>query len=88
MAIVRPVLAAADKVIGQPDHMGALPQLYAATMPDVMADDYWGPDAFREQRGYPTRVGRTKHAQNGADARRLWERSEELTGVTYSWPVA
>jgi NAD(P)-dependent dehydrogenase (short-subunit alcohol dehydrogenase family) len=86
MAFVRPVLAAADKVIGQPDHMGALPQLYAATMPDVMADDYWGPDAFREQRGYPTRVGRTKNAQNAADARRLWELSEQLTDVRYTWP--
>ena len=49
--------------------MGALPQLYAATMPDVMADDYWGPDGFRQQRGHPTRVGRTKHAQSTADAR-------------------
>ena len=88
MAFVRPVLAAADKVIGQPDHMGALPQLYAATMPDVLADDYWGPDAFRQQRGYPTRVGRTKHAQSADDARRLWERSEELTGVAYPWPSA
>jgi NAD(P)-dependent dehydrogenase (short-subunit alcohol dehydrogenase family) len=86
MAFVRPVLAAADKIIGQPDHMGALPQLYAATMPDVMADDYWGPDAFREQRGHPTRVDRTKHAQSATDARRLWERSEELTGVSYAWP--
>ena len=85
-AVLKPVLAVADKVVGQPDHMGALPQLYAATMPDVMADDYWGPDAFRGQRGHPTRVGRTKHAQDTAAATRLWERSEELTGVTYRWP--
>ena len=85
-AALKPLLAVGDKLFGQPDHMGALPQLYAATMPDVMADDYWGPDAFREQRGYPTRVGRTKHAQDTADAGRLWERSEELTGVTYPWP--
>jgi hypothetical protein len=88
MAFVRPVLSAADRIIGQPDHMGALPQLYAATMPDVMADDYWGPDAFREQRGYPKRVGRTKHAQSATDARRLWELSEDLTGVTYAWQGA
>ena len=55
-AFLKPILAVGDKLAGQPDHMGALPQLYAATMPDVLADDYWGPDAFREQRGYPTRV--------------------------------
>ena len=66
--------------------MGALPQLYAATMPDVSADDYWGPDAFREQRGHPTRVARSRQAQDTETARLLWERSEALTGVTYPWP--
>ena len=86
LAFLRPVLRAADKIIGQTDAMGALPQLYAATMPDVMADDYWGPDAMRQQRGYPMRVGRSKYAQNADDARRLWEMSEELTDVTYPWP--
>jgi NAD(P)-dependent dehydrogenase (short-subunit alcohol dehydrogenase family) len=85
-AVLKPVLAVGDKLFGQPDHMGALPQLYAATMPDVLADDYWGPDAFREQRGYPTRVGRTARAMDQADAARLWTLSEELTGVTYPWP--
>lgn len=85
-AVLKPVLALGDRLVGQPDHMGALPQLYAATMPDVMADDYWGPDAFREQRGHPTRVGRTARALDQADAARLWALSEELTGVTYPWP--
>jgi protochlorophyllide reductase len=85
-AVLRPFLAIGDRFVGQPDHMGALPQLYAATMPDVMADDYWGPDSFREQRGHPTRVGRTRYAQDPEAARVLWERSEELTGVTYPWP--
>lgn len=85
-AVLRPFLALGDRLVGQPDHMGALPQLYAATMPDVMADDYWGPDSFREQRGHPTRVGRTRQAQDAETARILWERSEELTGVTYPWP--
>lgn len=85
-AVLRPVLAVADRLFGQPDRMGALPQLYAATMPDVLPDDYWGPDAFREQRGYPTRVGRSDRAADPADAAGLWRLSEELTGVTYPWP--
>ena len=85
-AFLKPFLAVGDKLVGQPDHMGALPQLYAATMPDVLADDYWGPDAFREQRGHPTRVGRTAKALDQEAAARLWARSEELTGVTYPWP--
>ncbi|MEX2293463.1 MAG: oxidoreductase [Acidimicrobiales bacterium] len=84
-AALRPILKVADKVAGQADHMGALPQLYASTMPDVAPDDYWGPDGFREQRGYPRRVERTKYARDDATARGLWERSEELTGVTYAW---
>ena len=44
--------------------MGALPQLYAATMPDVRADDYFGPDGFAEQRGHPKRADRTKAASD------------------------
>ncbi len=86
-AVLRPFLKLGDRLVGQPDHMGALPQLYAATMPDVQPDDYWGPDSFREQRGHPTLVGRSKHAMDHAAARALWERSEELTGVTYPWPT-
>ncbi len=85
-ALLKPALALGDRFVGQPDHMGALPQLYAATMPDVLADDYWGPDGVREQRGHPTRVGRTRHAQDTEAAQRLWQRSEELTGVGYPWP--
>lgn len=85
-ALLRPFLALGDKLVGQPDHMGALPQLYAATMPDVDADDYWGPDSFREQRGHPTRVDRSKFAKDDDVARGLWDLSEQLTGVTYPWP--
>ncbi len=74
-----------DRLFAQPDRMGALPQLYAATMPDVGPDDYWGPDGFMERRGWPKRVGRSDAARDGDAARRLWEASEKLTGVTYAW---
>jgi protochlorophyllide reductase len=74
-----------DRFFGQPDRMGALPLLYAATMPDVGPNDYWGPDGFMEQRGWPKRVGRSGAARDDAAAHRLWEASEKLTGVTYSW---
>jgi NAD(P)-dependent dehydrogenase (short-subunit alcohol dehydrogenase family) len=77
--------AVSDRLLGQPDHMGALPQLYAATMPDVGPNDYWGPDGFMEQRGWPKKVGRSGAARDEDAARRLWEASEELTGVTYAW---
>jgi NAD(P)-dependent dehydrogenase (short-subunit alcohol dehydrogenase family) len=74
-----------DRLFGQSDAQGALPQLYAATMPDVHGNDYFGPDGLFEQRGYPKRVDRSKRASSGEDARRLWSLSEELTGVTYDW---
>jgi NAD(P)-dependent dehydrogenase (short-subunit alcohol dehydrogenase family) len=74
-----------DRFFGQPDRMGALPQLYAVTMPDVGPDDYWGPDGFMEQRGWPKRVGRSGAARDGQAAYRLWEASEELTGINFTW---
>jgi NAD(P)-dependent dehydrogenase (short-subunit alcohol dehydrogenase family) len=75
-----------DRFLAQSDAMGALPQLYAATMPDVGPDDYFGPDGAGERRGYPTRVARTRAAADPADGARLWKVSEQLTGVTYPWP--
>jgi NAD(P)-dependent dehydrogenase (short-subunit alcohol dehydrogenase family) len=84
-AIMRAGAKLSDRLLGQPDHMGALPQIYAATMPDVQGDDYYGPDGFMEQRGYPEKVGRTDRASDRDAAARLWALSEDLTGVTYDW---
>ena len=75
-----------NAVLAQSDAQGALPSLYAATMPDVLPGDYWGP-ALAELRGSPKRVGRSAAAQDDAAARRLWEVSESLTGVTYALPA-
>ncbi len=63
--------------------MGALPTLYAATAPGLPGDTYIGPDGFGEQRGHPRIVDRSTSAKDAAAATRLWERSEELTGVHY-----
>jgi NAD(P)-dependent dehydrogenase (short-subunit alcohol dehydrogenase family) len=73
-----------NATIAQSDAKGAWPQLYAATMPDVQGNDYYGPHLF-ELRGYPKKVDRTAKAKNADDARRLWEVSEELTKVTYDF---
>jgi protochlorophyllide reductase len=77
--------ALGNHLFAQSDVMGALPQLYAATMPDVVGGDYWGPDGIGEARGHPKRVGSTAASRNMADARRLWDVSEQLTGVTFSF---
>ncbi|HPY25535.1 MAG TPA: SDR family NAD(P)-dependent oxidoreductase [Mycobacterium sp.] len=63
--------------------MGALPTLRAATDPAVRGGQYWGPDGFREMRGHPVLVGSSTQSTDVAAQQRLWQVSEELTGVTY-----
>jgi len=81
--LAKRVSAMGNHLFAQSDAMGALPQLYAATMPDVVTGDYWGPDGMFERAGHPTRVGSTSAARNMADAARLWDVSERLTGVSF-----
>jgi NAD(P)-dependent dehydrogenase (short-subunit alcohol dehydrogenase family) len=71
-------------VLAQSDEMGALPTLYAATE-DLPGGTYVGPDGFAEQRGHPKIVGANSRARDEGTARRLWDVSEELTGVTYGF---
>ena len=77
------LMVVANKVFAQPDTMGAWPQLYAATMPDVAGGEYFGPHGMFESRGHPTRAKPSRAARNAADAERLWTVSEQLTGVSY-----
>ncbi len=81
-------MALADKVLAQSTEQGALPPLYAATMPDVASGDFFGPDGPGEMRGDPHRVGMTRQARDEASAARLWDVSAKLTGVTYDWDGA
>ncbi len=72
-----------NALLAQPGNMGALPTLYAASMPDVEAGGYYGPDGWRQLRGYPKRVGSSRTSRDEDTARRLWGLSEKLTGVQY-----
>ena len=76
------LMALGNLVIAQSEEMGALPTLYAATQ-DIPGNSYVGPDGFREGRGHPTLVGRSGAARDPETARRLWQLSEELTGVGF-----
>lgn len=67
----------------QPVAQGALPTLFAATSPDAKAGAYYGPDGFRELRGYPKLAGTPERAGDTAAASKLWQVSEELAGVAY-----
>ncbi|MEL6288630.1 MAG: oxidoreductase [Pseudomonadota bacterium] len=62
---------------------GAWAGLAAATAPGVPNGDYLGPTSMLEMSG---KVGRAKaeaHARDREVARRLWDVSEEMTGVRY-----
>jgi NAD(P)-dependent dehydrogenase (short-subunit alcohol dehydrogenase family) len=71
-----------NKVWAQSDEQGAWPTLYAATQ-DVAGGAYIGPDGFQEMRGHPKPVTRSGAASDEETARKLWELSERLTGVTF-----
>lgn len=81
-ALLAGVMKLGNAVLAQSDEAGALPSVYAATMPDVRSGDYWGPRLL-ELRGAPKRVGRSRAASDDGAARRLWDESEHLTGVCY-----
>jgi NAD(P)-dependent dehydrogenase (short-subunit alcohol dehydrogenase family) len=80
----RTVLSVLNRVVAQSADRGALPSLYAATM-ELPGGSYSGPDGMSELRGSPHLVSMTARAQDPDDARRLWEVSEQLTGVTYAF---
>jgi NAD(P)-dependent dehydrogenase (short-subunit alcohol dehydrogenase family) len=63
--------------------MGALPTLRAAVDANVTGGQYFGPDGAREQRGYPVPVESNEASHNEADAQKLWQVSEVLTGVQF-----
>src|SRR5580704_6303333 len=76
-----------NRVIAQDEQAGALPTLYAAVA-DVPGDSFAGPDGLMEMRGKPKLVGRSKAARDADAARRLWDASEELTGVRFGLAAA
>jgi hypothetical protein len=51
---------------------------------DVKGGDYYGPSGWREMKGYPKKVESNELSHNEEIARKLWEISEELTGVKFN----
>jgi len=68
-----------------PIEQGTLPSLRAAVDKNVHSGDYFGPDGFREMRGYPVKVESNKLSHDIEITKRLWSVSEKLTGVKYSF---
>ena len=74
-----------NRLFAQSADMGALPTLYAATVVDLPGGTYVGPGGRSEQRGYPKVVSAAGKAYDEDSWRRLWEVSEQLTGVHYEF---
>ncbi|MGS2616346.1 oxidoreductase [Micromonospora sp. LZ34] len=76
-----------NPILAQSPSDGALPQLYAATDPDVQGGQFIGPDGLAELRGRPTLVRLSPAATDADTGRRLWDVSEQLTGVQFAYPT-
>lgn len=82
---LRPLARSVTEVLAQSPQAGVLPQLYAATMPDVRPLEVFGPAGPGQWFGAPVRVPVAPAAHDDATAAALWIVSEQLTGVTYEW---
>jgi NAD(P)-dependent dehydrogenase (short-subunit alcohol dehydrogenase family) len=74
------VWAVVNRLLAQDAEHGALPVLYAAVA-DIPGDSFAGPSHLAHMRGAPELIGRSAAAQDPDLARRLWDVSEQLTGV-------
>ena len=72
-----------NRLFSQSAEMGALPSLYAATAPGVAGGEYYGPGGFAEMWGPPRKVGSSARSHDASDAARLWDLSEEATGIRF-----
>ncbi|WBV42610.1 SDR family oxidoreductase [Pseudoroseomonas cervicalis] len=70
----------------QPAPQGALPTLYAATAPQARGAGYYGPDRLGETRGHPRDAKPPPQSLDAEAARRLWDESCRLAGVTFGPP--
>jgi NAD(P)-dependent dehydrogenase (short-subunit alcohol dehydrogenase family) len=88
IAAERWMMWVANRVIAQSADMGALPTLYAATVPDLPGGTFVGPDSWGDMRGHPHIVTASGRAYDNEAAARLWEISDQLTGVHYEFGAA
>ncbi|CAM5645958.1 oxidoreductase [Streptomyces atroolivaceus] len=74
-------LERATRVYTQPASAGALPTLYAATLPGALGGSYYGPRLLGGTRGGPAPARMAARAQDMTTARALWDESARLTGT-------
>lgn len=62
---------------------GTLPTLRAATDENAKTGDYFGPSGYQELKGSPIVVKSNVNSYNESNAKRLWELSEQMTGIQF-----
>ncbi|MEM6931884.1 MAG: oxidoreductase [Myxococcota bacterium] len=72
-----------NNFLAQSQAKGAWPTLAAATEPGAAGGTYYGPRSLGELWGPATQAFIAEHARNPEHDRRLWEVSEQMTGVQY-----
>jgi NAD(P)-dependent dehydrogenase (short-subunit alcohol dehydrogenase family) len=70
-----------EPLLAQSAAAGARPTLLAGTGARIMNGDYTGPNGLGELKGAPTLVRPPAAALREADAAKLWQMAEDLTGT-------
>jgi NAD(P)-dependent dehydrogenase (short-subunit alcohol dehydrogenase family) len=73
----------AAPLFSQSAESGALPTLFAATSPQAKGGGYYGPSGLSELKGPPAPAWIMPQARDMAGAAKLWEVSQQLTGVSF-----
>jgi NAD(P)-dependent dehydrogenase (short-subunit alcohol dehydrogenase family) len=82
-AVLSPRLRLLTFWLLQPAEIAALPIVRAAADPGVRGGEYYGPGGWQEWTGYPEHAEPIARAHDQDVQQRLWEVSQQLTGVTY-----
>ncbi|HXO73496.1 MAG TPA: oxidoreductase [Bradyrhizobium sp.] len=78
----------AAPLFSQSAESGALSTLFAATSPQAKGGGYYGPNGLSELKGPPAPAWIMPQARDKAGAARLWEVSQQLTGVSFESAAA
>lgn len=82
------VMAKATPIVAQNAKVGALGEIRAAVDPSAVGGEYYGGTQLRGMRGYPVAGPTNRRAHDASVAGKLWDASEELTGLRFADAIA
>lgn len=74
-----------NNLVAMPVQQGTLPILRAATEEGLKGSEFFGPTKGNEMKGYPELVKSSDKSYDKELAKKLWDVSEKLTGITYNF---